>query len=77
MSQKHSVTSDIMSAVFLKRSVFGDVALCRQSSSSRHFKGMWWHYLQDQAIKAFLNCLNLKMRTPWSFQTQERLSWWH
>jgi len=68
MSQKHSVTCEITSAVFLKGSVFGDVMLRHQSSSSRHFKGMWWHYLQDQAIKAFLNCLTLKMRAPRYFQ---------
>jgi len=66
-----------MSAGFLTGSVFGDVTLRCQSSSSRHFKGMWWHYLQDQAINSFLNCPILKMRAPRSFQTQERLSRWH
>jgi len=66
-----------MSAVFLKGSVFEDVTLRHQSNSSRLFQGMWWHYLQDQAIKVFLNCLTVKMRAPWSFQKQERLSRWH
>ena len=35
MSQKHSVTYEVLSAVFLKGSVFGDVTMCRQTSSSQ------------------------------------------
>jgi hypothetical protein len=48
--------------------VFWDVTLCHWASCLQHSEGPQCRHLHSQAV-VFLNCLTLKIKAQWSFET--------